>query len=52
MHNDISNFLRIFISNMNEKRDKKIKQRNEIVVGPFVLVRKMKKEKKLRINII
>ncbi|SCL92531.1 conserved Plasmodium protein, unknown function [Plasmodium berghei] len=37
MHNDISNFLRIFISNMNEKRDKKIKQRNEIVVGPFVL---------------
>ncbi|ETB60814.1 hypothetical protein, variant 3 [Plasmodium yoelii 17X] len=37
MHNDISNFLRTFISNMNEKREKKIKQRNEIVVGPFVL---------------
>ncbi|CAD2086739.1 conserved Plasmodium protein, unknown function [Plasmodium vinckei lentum] len=37
MHNDISNFLRIFISNMNEKRKKKINQRNEVIVGPFVL---------------
>ncbi|SCM02364.1 conserved Plasmodium protein, unknown function [Plasmodium chabaudi adami] len=37
MHNDISSFLKIFISNMNEKRQKKIKQRNEVIVGPFVL---------------
>ncbi|SCL98953.1 conserved Plasmodium protein, unknown function [Plasmodium chabaudi chabaudi] len=37
MHNDVSSFLKIFISNMNEKRQKKIKQRNEVIVGPFVL---------------
>ncbi|SCP03809.1 conserved Plasmodium protein, unknown function [Plasmodium ovale] len=37
MHNEVHNCLRIVIDNMNNQYKRRMKQRGEVIVGPFVL---------------